>query len=63
MGDAIRKEINGLFDNSTFLTSEMILPTDEIIPVKLALKAKMNAHGRLDKLKARICLKGDANKG
>ena len=26
-GDAIRKEINGLFDNGTFLTSEMTLPT------------------------------------
>ena len=32
-GDAIRKEINGLFDNGTFLTSEMALPTDEVIPV------------------------------
>ena len=36
-GNAIRKEINGLFDNGTF---EVTLPSDEIIPVKLALKAQ-----------------------
>ena len=30
-----------------------------MIPVKVALKAKMNAHGRLDKLKVRIYLRGD----
>ena len=58
-GDASRKEINGIFDNGTFLPSEMTLPTDEVIPVKLALKAKMNAHGGLDKFKDRICLRGD----
>ena len=57
--DVVRKEINGLFDNGTFLTSEMILPTDDVIPVKVALKAKMNAHGGLDKLKVRIYLRGD----
>ena len=59
MGGAIRIEIVGLFDNGTFLTSEMTLPTDEVIPVKLALKAKMNTCGGIDKLKARICLRGD----
>ena len=37
----------------------MTLPTDEIIHVKLALKAKLNIHGGLDKLKARICWRGD----
>ncbi len=37
----------------------MTLPTNEVIPVKLALKAKLNDHGGLDKLKARICLRGD----
>ena len=58
-GDAIRKEINGLFDHGTFLTSEITLPTDEVIPVKLALKAKMNAHGGLDEHRARFCLRGD----
>ena len=51
--------MNGLFDNGTFEVTEMSLPADEVIPVKLALKAKLNSHGSLDKLKARICLRGD----
>ena len=58
-GSAISKEVYGLFDNDTFDLSEAPLPTDEIVPVKLALKAKLNAYGGLDKLKARICLRGD----
>ena len=58
-GDAIRKEIQGLFDNDTFDTNEKALPADEVIPVKLALKVKLNAYGGLDKLKARICVRGD----
>ena len=57
--EAIRAEISGLFDNETFLLNEAALPTDEIIPVKLALKAKLNIYGALDKLKARICLRED----
>ena len=59
MGEAIRAEVSGLFDNETFLLNETALPTDEIIPVKLALKAKLNIYGGLEKLKARICLRGD----
>ena len=55
MRDAIRKEINGLFDNSTFLNSETTSPTDKVIPVQLPRKAKVNTHNRPDKLKARIC--------
>ena len=35
------------------------LPADENIPTKLALKTKLNSYGGLDKLKARICLRGD----
>ena len=58
-GEAIRIEISGLFDNETFLLNEIALPTDEVIPVKLALKAKLNIYGGLEKLKARICLRGD----
>ena len=58
-GEAIRKEINGLFDNGTFELTEMALPADEVIPVKLALKTKLNSYGGLDKLKARVCLRGD----
>ena len=58
-GTTISREVYGLFDNETFDLSEGPLPTDEIVPVKLALKAKLNAYGGLDKLKARICLRGD----
>ncbi len=58
-GDSIRKVINSFFDNGTFLTSEMTFTTDDIIPVKLSLKAKLNVHGGLDKIKARICVRGD----
>ena len=47
------------FDNGTFEVTERSLPADEVIPVKLALKEKLNSHGRLDKLKARVCLRGD----
>ena len=38
---------------------EKPLPADEIIPVKLAFKTKLNSYGGLDKLKARICMRGD----
>ena len=58
-GEAIRKEINGLFDSGAFEVTERSLPADEVIPVKLALKAKLNSHGGLDKLKARIYLRGN----
>ena len=56
---AIRKKINGLFDNGTFEVTEMSLPANEIITVKFALQAKLNSPGGLDKLKARVCLRGD----
>ena len=58
-GEAIRSEINGLFDNDTFILDEKPLPADEIIPAKLACKTKLNIYGGLDKLKARVCLRGD----
>ena len=57
---AIRSELTGLFDNETFSLTDRPLPTDEIIPTKMALKKKLNSSGGLDKeLKARICLRGD----
>ena len=58
-GTAIYREVKGLFDSNTFGLSDRPLPTDEIVPVKLALKTKLNSHGGLDKLKARVCLRGD----
>ena len=58
-GASIKKEILGLFDNDTFDTAERALPADEVIPVKCAFKANLNSYGGLDKLKARICVRGD----
>ena len=58
-GEDIRAEITGLFDSGTFSLNEKPLPTDEIIPTKLAMKTKLNSYGGLDKIKARICLRGD----
>gem|GEM_PF-2876143 len=58
-GISIRNELLGLFDNDTFDTTEKALPADEVIPVKCAFKAKLNSYGGLDKLKARICVRGD----
>ena len=43
--EAIRKEINGLSYNGSFEVTEMSLPADEIISIKLELKAKLNSHG------------------
>ena len=51
--------MTGLFDNDTFILNKKPLPADEIIPIKLAYKTKLNIYGGLDKLKARICLRGD----
>ena len=57
-GKAIQKELRGLFSSGTFNLDIRPLPNDEVVPVKLALKTKLNARGQLDKLKARICLRG-----
>ena len=56
---SIKKEILGLFDNDTFDKDERALPADEVIHVKCAFKAKLNSYGGFDKLKARICIRGD----
>ena len=58
-GTAIQKELRGLFSSGTFNLDIRPLPNDEVVPVKLTLKTKLNARGQLDKLKARICLRGD----
>ena len=55
----IKEKWGHAIDNDTFDTSERALPADEIIPLKCAFKAKLNSYGGLDKLKARICVRGD----
>ena len=56
---AIQKELRGLFSSGTFNVDIRPLPNDEVVPVKLALKVKLDSRGQLDKLKARVCLRGD----
>ena len=54
---AISGEFQGLFENDTIDPNERL--TDEILPIKLALETKLNSYGGLDKLKARVYLRGD----
>ena len=42
------------FSKGTFEVIEIVLSAYEVIPIKLALQAKLDSHGRLDKLKARL---------
>lgn len=58
-GEEIRSELIGLFNSDTFSLIDKPLPVDEIISTKLAFKTKLNSYGGLDKLKARICMRGD----
>ena len=58
-GTAIQKELRGLFSSGTFDMDTQPLPNDEVVPVKLTLKTKLDSMGQLDKLKDRTCLRGD----
>ncbi|KAI2503716.1 hypothetical protein MHU86_10697 [Fragilaria crotonensis] len=51
---AIRMEIKNLIDHGTFILGQTPSQADPIIPVKLVLKAKQTATGKLEKLKARL---------
>ncbi|KAI2500646.1 hypothetical protein MHU86_13796 [Fragilaria crotonensis] len=51
---AIKMEIKNLIDHGTFILGQKPHADELIIPVKLVLKAKQTASGKLDKLKARL---------
>lgn len=36
-----------------------VLLADEVIPVHCTFKTKLNSYGGLDKLKAKMCIRGD----
>ena len=59
---AIKMEIKNLIDHKTFVLGVKPRKDELIIPVKLVLKAKQTASGKLDKLKARIVARGDMEK-
>ncbi|KAI2509894.1 hypothetical protein MHU86_4459 [Fragilaria crotonensis] len=55
-------EIKNLIDHDTFILGQTPHKDELIIPVKLVLKAKQTATGKLDKLKARLVARGDLEK-
>ncbi|KAI2491248.1 hypothetical protein MHU86_23325 [Fragilaria crotonensis] len=59
---AIKMEIKNLIDHDTFILGQTPHKDELIIPVKLVLKAKQTASGKLDKLKARLVARGDLEK-
>ena len=59
---AIRMEVKNLIDHDTFILGEQPRKDELIVPVKLVLKAKQTANGKLEKLKARLVARGDLEK-
>ena len=59
---AIRIEIKNLIDHCTFFLGKAPHKKELIIPVKLVLKAKQTATGKLDKLKSCVVACGDLEK-
>jgi hypothetical protein len=59
---AIRMEIKNLIDHRTFILGKNPHKNKIIIPIKLVLKAKQTATGKLEKLKARVVAHGDLKK-
>ena len=59
---AICMEIKNLINHRTFILGKTPHKNELIIPVKLVLKAKPTATGKLDKLKARVVARGELEK-
>jgi hypothetical protein len=59
---AIPMEIKNLIDHRTFILGKTPHKNELIIPVKLVLKAKQIATGKLKKLKTRVVARGDLEK-
>ena len=59
---AICIKIKNLVDHDTFILNEQLHKHKQTIPVKLVLKAKQTASGKLEKLKARLVARGDMQK-
>ncbi len=55
-------EIKNLIDHDTFILGKTPRKDELIIPIKLVLKAKQTASGKLEKLKACIVAQGDMEK-
>ena len=59
---SLGEELKNLIDHGTFILGETPSIDELIIMVKLVLKAKQNADGKLEKLKARLVARGDMEK-
>ncbi|MGH7954813.1 MAG: reverse transcriptase domain-containing protein [Gloeomargaritales cyanobacterium] len=59
---ATKSEFTSVIQNNTFDLKGVIKPTEKVIPLKVVYKAKMRSDGKLDKLKARIVVRGDIHK-
>ena len=57
--NSFRKELRVLFKMETFSKDVTVLDTDEIIPVTAKYRTKLQSNGTIEKLKTRICLRGD----
>ena len=56
--EATRRELKTITEH-TFNLDGQPLPGEQIIPLLFIFKAKMNSSGGLDKLKSRLCARGD----
>ena len=59
---ATRKELKQLIDSDTFNASVKPHPDEPVIPITETNKIKLNKDGNLDKLKVRLCIRGDIQK-
>jgi hypothetical protein len=57
--NSFRKELRVLFKMNTFSKDVTVLDTDDIIPVTAKYRTKLQSNGTIEKLKTRICLRGD----
>ena len=59
---AVKHELKNLITNQTFNIKEKPKLGEQVIPTMIVFKAKTNSPGKLDKLKARCCARGDLQK-
>ena len=60
--NATRKEIKNLVANGTFDKNVILDPDEPIIDIMETNTIKLDQHGNLDKLKGRMCFRGDIQK-
>ena len=56
---ALAKEISGLVFKRKVFAKETLFPGEQVVPLTEVFKAKLDKDGLIDKLKARVCFRGD----